>query len=129
MRITEDVVKTSAGDVWKYQIDLPDSIEEAIELFGADGSLALLSSGLKVKKQAIARELFKAGKTLEEVNEAVAAYRPGSGSKKSQAEHALELITAKADHLNLNPDIKSKVIKLASKKDFKAVIDLLKDIE
>ena len=56
MRITEDVVKTTAGDVWKYQIDLPDSIEEAIELFGADGALALLNSGLKVKKQAIARE-------------------------------------------------------------------------
>lgn len=129
MRITEDVVQTSGGDKWTYQIDLPDSIEEAIELFGADGSLALLNSGLKVKKQAIARELFKQGKSVDEVNTAVAAYRPGSGSKKSQAEHAFELITAKADHLNLNPDVKTKIIKLATKKDFKAVIELLKDVD
>jgi hypothetical protein len=129
MRITEDVVKTSAGDNWKYQIDLPDTIEEGIELFGAEGALALLNSGLKVKKQAIARELFKAGKTEEDVNEAVSAYRPGTGSKKSQAEHALELITAKADYLNLNPDAKSKIIKLAAKKDFKTVIELLKAID
>lgn len=129
MRITEDVVKTSAGDVWKYQIDLPDSIEEAIELFGAEGSLSLLVAGLKVKKQAIAREAFKAKKTVEEVNEAVSSYRPGTGSKKSQAEYTLELITAKADYLNLNPDAKSKIIKLASKKDYKAAIELLKAIE
>jgi len=129
MRITEDVVKTTAGDVWKYQIDLPDSIEEAIELFGADGALALLNSGLKVKKQAIARELFKQGKSIDDVNEAVAAYKPGSGSKKSQAEYAFELITAKADYLNLNPDAKSKIIKLAAKKDYKAVIEILKGVE
>jgi hypothetical protein len=129
MRITEDVVKTSTGEQWKYQIDLPDSIEEAIELFGAEGALSLLNSGLKVKKQAIAREGFKAQKTVEEVNDMVAGYRPGSGSKKSQAEHALELITAKADYLNLNPDAKSKIIKMASKKDFKGVIDILKEVE
>lgn len=129
MRITEDVVKTTAGDVWKYQIDLPETIEEAIELFGADGALVLLNSGLKVKKQAIARDMFKSEKTVDEVNEAVAGYRPGSGSKKSQAENAVELITAKADYLNLNPDVKSNVIKLFAKKNYKEVIEVLKSIE
>lgn len=129
MRITEDVVKTSAGDTWTYQIDLPDSIEEAVELYKSDGALALLNAGLKVKKQAIARELFKQGKSVTEVNDAVAAYRPGSGSKKSQAEHALELITSKADYLSLNPEVKDRIIRHAAKRDFKAVIDMLKGIE
>ncbi len=128
MRITEDVVKTAAGTEWTYSLDLPESIEEAVELFGKDNTLALLNAGLKVKKQAIAREMFKAEKTREEVEEAVRGYRPGS-SKKSMTEYALELITAKADYLNINPQVKSQVIKAATKKDYKSVIEILKDIE
>jgi len=129
MRITEDIVKTATDQTgFKYQIDLPESIEEAIELYGANGVLSLLNTALKIKKQAIAREGFKQGKSVEEINEAVAAYRPGKGSKKSQAEYAFELMTLKADHLNLNPELKAEVVRYAVKKEYKEIVKLLESV-
>lgn len=120
-----DKVKVASGQEWEYTMELPSSIEEAIEIFGTDGAITLLNSGLKVKKQAIARELFKAGKTVEEVEAKVHEYRPGAGSKRNQAMIATELIMASGDKLALDPILKKEIITLMAKKDFGEVIKKL----
>lgn len=120
-----DKVKVASGQEWEYMMELPSSIEEAIEIFGADGAITLLNSGLKVKKQAIARELFKAGKSVEEVEAKVHEYRPGAGNKRNQAMIATELIMSSGDKLALDPILKKEIITLMAKKDFGEVIKKL----
>lgn len=125
MNSFSDKVKVASGQEWEYTMELPSSIEEAIEIFGADGAITLLNSGLKVKKQAIARELFKAGKTVEEVEVKVHEYRPGAGNKRNQAMIATELIMSSGDKLALDPILKKEIITLMAKKDFGEVIKKL----
>jgi len=125
MNSFSDKVKVASGQEWEYTIELPSSIEEAIEIFGADGAITLLNSGLKVKKQAIARELFKAGKSVEEVEAKVHEYRPGAGNKRNQAMIATELIMSSGDKLALDPILKKEIITFMAKKDFGEVIKKL----
>ena len=125
MNSFSDKVKVASGQEWEYTMELPSSIEEAIEIFGADGAITLLNSGLKVKKQAIARELFKASKTVEEVEAKVHEYRPGAGNKRNQAMIATELIMSSGDKLALDPILKKEIITLMAKKDFGEVIKKL----
>ncbi len=125
MNSFSDKVRVASGQEWEYTMELPSSIEEAIEIFGADGAITLLNSGLKVKKQAIARELFKAGKSVEEVEAKVHEYRPGAGNKRNQAMIATELIMSSGDKLALDPILKKEIITLMAKKDFGEVIKKL----
>lgn len=125
MKETQEVVRTAGGDEWPFNTVLPESIEEAVEVYGEDGAIYLLNSGLKVKEQNVARELFRNGKDTDEVNEAVAAYRPGSGGRTSIKKQALELIVKNTETLRENPDLMTQIQEAFLGSKFKDVIELL----
>jgi len=121
----EGIVRTADGDEWTFNLSLPESLQEAEEVYGADGALYLLTSGLIVKQQNVAREMFRNGKTREEVDQAVASYRPGGGARVSAKAQALKLITDKADMLKENPDLMAQVQDAFVAGKFKDVVELL----
>jgi hypothetical protein len=129
MRESNEVVKSSKGDQWEFSMSLPTTLEEAIELYTKEGALFLLNSGLKVKKQGIARDGFRQGKSREEVEQLVEDYRPGGGSSRSKKDRALDLIMDKANDLSLNPELKREVQGLFKKNDFQAIIDKLEALD
>ncbi|RLG67620.1 hypothetical protein DRN93_04210 [archaeon] len=108
MELREEIVRTQDGQEWSFSMPLPETLEEAQDVYGADGALYLLVSGLKVKLQAIAREAFKRGASREDVERLVKDYRPG-GQKKSMKERAMELITEKADLIKNDPEMKEEL--------------------
>lgn len=125
MKESTEVVRTANGDEWQYTCTLPESIDEAVEVYGENGALYLLNSGLKVKEQNVARELYRNGKEADEVNAAVAAYRPGQGTRTSAKKQALELIVANSDMLRDNGDLLEKVQSAFVGGNFKDVVELL----
>ncbi len=109
MQSNVESVKDAAGGNWEVTISLPESLDEARELYGDDGALTLLNSGLKVKLQAIARAGFKAGKSREEIESAMDQYRPGQSTRKGNKSRAMELIVENAGRLMEDPDLKDAV--------------------
>jgi len=121
----ESIVRTADGDEWTFNLSLPESLQEAEEVYGSEGALYLLTSGLIVKEQNVAREMFRNGKSREEVDQAVASYRPGGGARTSAKATALKLITDKADILKENPDLMAQVQDAFVAGKFKDVVELL----
>ena len=125
MRTETGIVKTKDGNEWEFTLVMPKDVEEAIEVYGPQGVLYLINSALRVKQQAIAREAFKQGKDREEVDAAVAAYRPGQGARTSTKAQALQLIMDNRDSLLENPDLMSEVQKAFVAGKFGKVVELL----
>ena len=125
MLTKEAVVRTATGDEWTFTLSLPETLTEAEEVYGSDGALYLLNSGLTVKEQNVAREMFRNGKTRDEVDQAVASYRPGGGARTSAKATALKLIMSNADMLKENPDLMSEVQDAFVAGRFKDVVELL----
>lgn len=95
MKTTEMKVKTTDNkEGWAFGAVLPESIEEAIEIYGKELTFEVFSAGLDVKVQGIARNMFKAGKTREDVEAAVRDYKPGSAMRRSSKEEALDILTS-----------------------------------
>ena len=125
MRTETGIVKTKDGREWEFTLVMPKDVEEAIEVYTPQGVLYLINSALRVKQQAIAREAFKQGKDREEVDAAVAAYRPGQGARTSTKAQALQLIMDNRDSLLENPDLMSEVQKAFVASKFGKVVELL----
>ena len=121
----ESVVRTADGGEWGYTSVLPESIDEAREVYDDNGAYNLLISGLTVKQQNVAREMFRKGKTREEVDAAVAAYRPGIGGRTSVKAQALKLIMDKNNVLQENPDLLTRVQEAFVSGNFKEVVEIL----
>lgn len=125
MRKFEATVRTAEGQEWTYTACLPESIQEAVDIYGEEGALFLLTSGLTVKQQGVARELYKKDKTREEVDQAVAAYRPGQ-KKSSLKEEALEAIMLNSGRIQSDPDLAAKVKQAFTSGNFRQVLELLR---
>ena len=125
MRTEESIVRTKDGNEWSYSGVKCESVDEAIEKFGPDGTLYLINSSLTVKQQNVAREMFRQGKEREAVDEAVVAYRPGSGGRQSVKAVALKAIMDNRDMLLENPDLMANVQKAFCAGKFKDVAELL----
>lgn len=125
MKESQEVVRTADGQEWTFTCLLPESVEEAVEVYGEAGALYLLNAGLKVKEQNIAREILRNGGTSEEANAAVAAYRPGGGTRVSLKRQASQLIVDNAETLRDNPDLREQVQNAFIDGDFKTVVELL----
>ncbi len=127
MKVGLESVRFAEAPDTKYEFDmpLPESLDEASEIYGEDNALWLLNSGLKVKLQNVAREGFRSGKSREEAEEAVRAYRPGVTSRKGVKARALELITEQSDQLKDDPELKENVMQAFIASNFKEVVALL----
>ena len=131
MKQTTDTVRSSDGQEWSYTKTLPETIDEAKQVYGEDGTLYLIHSSLVVKEQAIARALFKAGKTREEVDKEVAAYKPGAkrgGSGVSKASVFNRLMDL-AEKVAGNPEAKDAIRSAIKEGDWKKANELLDVLE
>lgn len=125
MKTLEEKVRTREGEEFEFTMTLPESTNEAKEVYGDENATFLLNGGLKTKKQNAVREAFRQGKTREQAEEVEKAYRPGATSRKSAKSQALELITENSDNLKNDNDLKSKVHTAFMNSNFKEVISLL----
>ena len=131
MKRVEDKVRTKDGQEWTYTQVVPETISEAIEKFGEDETLYLINSALIVKEQAIARSLFKQGKSREEVDKEVAAYKPGakrSGGKVKKAD-VFNRIMELSDKIAADPEAKDAIREAIKEGDWKKADELLDVLE
>ena len=127
MQSSVEVVKDKEGGNWEVTISLPESLEEAKELYGDDGVLSLFNAGLKVKLQAIARTNFKQGKDRAEIEQMMAEYRPGRTTRKGNKQRAMELIVENAARFMDDPDLKEAVEQAMYSNKWGDVISLLSE--
>lgn len=123
---TDAQVKTQDGGNWNFTLILPETLAEAEEIYGSDGTLSVFNAGLTVKQQNLARDMFKNGKSREEVDAAVRDYRPGVGGRSSAKADALRLIMEKADILRENGDLLTQVQEAFVGGKFKDVVEALR---
>ena len=122
-----EMVKDSDGGNWEITMVLMETLEESVEVYGNEGALSLLNAGLKTRKQNIARNAFRSGKTREEAEELMGDYRPGQSSKVSKKKKAYELIMSreKSEMINSNAELKASVTDAMAASKWQDVIDLL----
>jgi len=125
METREEVVKSADGGEWQVTFNLPETVDEALDVYGQDGVLTLFNAGLKVKLQNIARNAFKQGKDRDEVENLMANYRPGQSSRKSKKSIAMELVVDQASRIASDPSIKEEITKAFVSQDWQTVIELL----
>lgn len=119
-------VKTAEQDEgWDYTMSMPASFDEAGDVYGEETALNIFQAGLKVKLDNVAREQFRQGKSREEVEAIVAAYRPGTTTRRSVKITALELITENAARLKTDVDLLSKVTEAFTSGKFRDVVEIL----
>ena len=125
MQYSQEVVKDKDGGEWEVGIGLPETLDEAKEIYGDDGVLTLFNAGLKVKLQAIARNNFKSGKNREEVEAMMAEYRPGRSTRKGNKQRAYEMVVENAARLLEDPELKEAVNNALYKSKWADIITLL----
>jgi len=129
MKTLNETVKTQDGNAWNFDMPLPESLDEAAEVYGEENALWLLNSGLKTKLQHTAREAFRQGKEQSEVEEAVKNYRPGASSRKGNRQRALDLITDKAADIQADPELKAQVKEAFGAGKYRDIISMLEGDE
>jgi len=107
-----------------YEADVPENWAEACEMLGEGGAFDILVAGLKVKQDNVARNAFRAGKTTEEVEQTVSAWRPG-GQRTSKKAIAVQLLSDKAMEISNDAEKRTQVMAAFMKNDFDAIIALL----
>jgi hypothetical protein len=125
MNESVEVVKDQDGNQWELSMGLPETLDEAIEIYKEDGALAILNAGLKVKKQNIGRTAMKQGKTREEAESLMASYRPGQTTRKSKKLLATQAIMDNGLALNEDVELKASVSEAFVANDWDKVISLL----
>ena len=132
MNVVKDTVSTKNGQNWSYGKVLPESVAEATNAYGEDGTLYLIHAALTVKQQAIARELFKQGKSETEVNAAVRSYKPGekrTPSGRASKKTVMDRIIRLANQLGSNPEAREAVREAIGEGDWKKANELLDVLE
>lgn len=127
MKTQMQTVNTKHGDSFDFEMPLPESVEEAVGVYGEENVLWILNSGLKVKLQNTARDKFRAGGSKEQVEESVRNWRPGTSTRKSAKSQVFEIITDYSDVIQNDPDLKVQAKDLVAKGEFTEALSLLKD--
>ena len=128
MKVNIEKVKTEDGQEWSFEMPMPESTEEAAEIFGEENALFILNSGLKVKLQAIARENFKAGKDKAEIEELIRKYRPGTSARASKRSQATQLLIDKGPEIRSDPELRAKIEDTFTRSKWQEVIELIESI-
>lgn len=112
------------GEPQTYNADVPENWAEACETFGETGAMDIFIAGLKVKQDNVARNGFRSGKTVEEVEALVGGWRPG-GMRTSKKTIATQLLMEKALEITSDAELKGKIQTAFIKNDFDTIIALL----
>jgi len=121
-------VKTAEQDEgWEYSISMPATFDEAGDVYGEETALNIFHAGLKVKLDNVAREQFRQGKSREEVEDIVTAYRPGMTTRRSVKVTALQLLTENAARLQTDADLLSRVTEAFTSGKFRDVVTILSE--
>lgn len=88
-----------SGEVFEVKIDLPESIEEALEMYGPEISFSHLSASVIIALQSFVRiQIKKDGATPESVQEAVDKWRPGTKQRgRTMAEKVQDMLGKLSD--------------------------------
>lgn len=112
------------GEPKSYDAEQPENWAEACDMLGETGAFSVFLAGLKVKQDNVARNAFRSGKSQEEVEQIVSAWRPG-GQRTSKKAIAVQLMTDKAMDIASNADLRTKVMGAFMKNDFDGIIEML----
>lgn len=90
MKLVPIVVRTKEMDTPfpEAKVSVPETIQEAIDVYGAEAVFDVFHAGLMVKLQAQARNTWTSGTdeapvTVQKVEEVLANYKPGEGIRRS----------------------------------------------
>jgi len=125
MKTSAEAVSTADGGKFEFDMAIPESLEEAVEIYGSENAHWLLTSGLKVKLQNIARDHFRQGKDRQDAEAAIRNYRPGATNKKSKKAHAIQLVTDNGTTIQNDAELKDQVTEAFTSSDWDTVISLL----
>jgi len=114
----------NVGEAQSYEADCPENWAEACEIYGEQGAFDILSAGLKVKQDNVARNAFKAGKNEEEAAMAAMAWRPG-GVRTSKKNIATQLMLSNAVAIQADENLKRDVTAAFLKNDWDELTTLL----
>ncbi len=92
---TETITTRTKGmDPVSVEYDFGDNLEEAVEAYGENVVFDLYHDQAVIALQNYVRRLMKQGKTQEEIQQAVSAWRPGVSTRqrKSPAEKLRQLL-------------------------------------
>lgn len=88
--------KTKDGDhAIEFDYDFGDSLDAAIQLFGAEIVWAHTLRSLTIAVQGAARGMMKSGKSKEEILEAMAKWKPGTPREVKSAEEKMATLVSK----------------------------------
>lgn len=119
-------VKTKEGESWDFSVDMPTSLDEAIERTDEQSVFETYLGGFSVRIQNRARDLFRKGKTREEVEAYLASYKPGE-TKTSKVERATKAIVSNGELLASDSDLAQAVTAAFVDKDYDEVLRLIED--
>ena len=124
-------VSTKGGESWEYTSVLPDSVDEAKEVFGEEGTLFLIHTSLIVKQQGIARDGFRKEASREDTDAAIALYKPGSkrGGKGGLRKQVLDRVLDDKGSLAANAEVRETVREAIKNGDWGAALDALNSLE
>lgn len=126
--ITEEKVTKTKGNKegWPFTGCLPETIDEAIEIYGDEGSLILLCQGLRVSQARVAKDKWQQGATREEVDQAVRDFRPGRKSKASVAKIAASMLVEHGPRIQADPELFETAMELFQKNKHSELVEYLK---
>jgi len=77
MKTIRKPIGTNDGPLGEFDFPVLENIEEAVEQYGDRQTLMLLQRAVGIDVERIARDMMKNGKSHEEAQAAVDAYKPG----------------------------------------------------
>jgi len=125
------VVRSSDGESWDYTSQMPESVNEAVETYGDDGTLFLIQSALTVKQQGIARAGFRKGLSKEDIDKSVAEYKPGQkrGGKAGVKDEVFKKLVEKSAEIAANDEVAKELREAFKKADWKGALEIMAKLE
>lgn len=120
----------SGEESWEFTSCLPESIEEATNTYGAEGTLFLLQTALQVKQQGIARICSKKGMSREDVDAAVESYKPGSkrGGGSGLKEQVYSKLIESSGVISADSEVRDSLREAIKKGEWKGALEILNNL-
>ena len=117
-------VTTANGDPVEFTANLVENLDEAKKLYGENGVFEVFMSGLRVKIMNLARSAFRDGKNREEVEKAIANFKPIKARISNKA-LAAQLLIEHSETIKNDSSLQESVMKAFMANDYKTVVALL----
>lgn len=125
MEIHHATVTTKDGRTHQFRMPLPESLDEAKNVYGEEDAVAVLRAGIKNKIMNSCRERFQKGMSVEEVEEAAFNWQPNSGAKSSSQSRVFDILTNYGTKIENMPEVKREVREHINQGEFNDALNLL----